>query len=139
MICQVDVNGRCFLVSDSSWETAQSKTVFNSLRSGETYQAGKEIRAYSNATLARGPGGVLQRQKMPAVKLHGTYIGKEIYPHIYDFGQSITGNVEITAQGPCGEGITIVYSERLRDDGTLDRESISEHVYSKRFQRMFIC
>lgn len=133
MICQVDVNESCFLVSDSSWETAESRTIFNSHRTGETYQASKELQGFHPASIARGPGGTLHRQTMPAVKLQGTYTGKEIYPHIYDFGKSITGNVEIIVEGPCGEGVTIEYSERLRDDGTLDRENIREHVYSKRF------
>lgn len=133
MICQVDVNGECFLVSDSSWETAQSRTVFNSLRAGETYQAFGEVQGFHRASIARAPGGVLQRQTMPAVRLQGTYAGKEIYPHVYDFGQSITGNVEITVQGPEGEGVGIHYTERLRDDGSLDREEIRQHTFSKRF------
>lgn len=133
MICQVNVDGVCFLVSDSSWETAQSRTVFNSLRAGETYDAVKSVEAFLPANIARGPGGVLQQQTMPAVKLQGTFAGVEVFPNVYDFGRSITGNVQIKVRGACGQKIAIVYSERIFEDGTLDRNNIIEHVYSERF------
>lgn len=133
MICQVNVNGACYLVSDSSWETTKSRFVFNSHRLGEDYQAAMEIQGFHSAGVAKGPGGILEKQTMPAVKLQGTYEGKEIFPYVYDFGQSITGNVEIKVQGNSGDWATIVYSERIRDDGSIDREFVSQHVYSKRF------
>ena len=133
MICQVNVDGACYLVSDSSWEAAKSKTVFNSLRAGENYNAAIEVQEFYRVGIAKGPGGILEKQTMPSVKLQGTYEGKEIYPYVYDFGQSITGNVEIQVQGNCGDWVTIVYTERIREDGTVDRENIKEHVYSERF------
>lgn len=133
MICQVNVDGVCYLVSDTSWETTKSRTIFNSHRLGETYNAAMEVQGFHCVSIAKGPGGILEKQTMPAVKLQGTYEGKEIFPYIYDFGQSITGNVEIKVQGQPGDWVTILYSERLRDDGTIDRENIKQHVYSKRF------
>lgn len=133
MICQVNAGGECILVSDTSWETAKSRYIFNSLRLGESYNATIDVQDFHGAQIARGPGGVLKRQTMPAVKLQGTYEGKEIFPRIYDFGQSITGNVEITVQGNRDDWVTILYSERLRGDGTVDREGIKQHVFSQRF------
>ena len=133
VICQVTVNGACVLVSDSSWETTGSKTTFNSIRSGETYDAAMKVQNFHNAIIARGPGGVLVPQKMPPVKLQGSYIGKRIFSRIYDFGQSITGNVEITVQGSAGAMVKIRYSERIRSDGSLDREEVSAYVKSDRF------
>lgn len=133
MICQVNVDGACYLVSDTSWETTKSKTIFNSHRGGESYQAGMEVQGFHPASIARAPGGILEKQTMPAVRLQGTYEGKEIYPYVYDFGQSITGNVEIKVQGRPDDWVIMVYTERIRDDGTIDRENVSEHVYSKRF------
>ena len=133
MICQVNVDGECYLVSDSSWETAKSRYVFNSHRLGETYNATIDVQDYHGVSIAKGPGGIIEKQTMPAVKLQGTYEGKEIFPYIYDFGQSITGNVEIKVQGRPGDWVTILYSERLRSDGTIDREEITKHTFSKRF------
>jgi len=133
MICQVNVDGQCYLVSDSSWETAKSKTNFNSLRLGENYQAAGEIEGFLPVSIAKGPGGILEKQTIPPVKLQGTYEGKEIYPYLYDFGQSITGNVEIKVQGPKDSWVTVVYTERIRDDGTVDRKGIGQHVFSERF------
>lgn len=133
MICQVNVDGSCYLVSDSSWEATKSRTFFNSLRLGDSYNATIEIQGFHRVSIAKGPGGILEKQTMPAVKLQGTYEGKEIFPYIYDFGESITGNVEIRVQGNPGDYVTILYSERLRDDGTIDRENIRQHVFSERF------
>ena len=133
MICQVNVDGKSYLVSDSSWKTANSKTVFNSHRLGETYNAMVEVKDFRPVSIAKGPGGVLERQTIPPVKLQGFYEGKEVFPYIYDFGESITGNVEIRVQGCPGDYVTILYSERLRDDGSVDREEVKKHVFSKRF------
>ena len=133
MICQVNVDGKCILVSDTSWQTTKSRTMFNSLRAGETYNGALALEGFQPTSLAKGPGGILERQIMPAVKLQGIYEGEEIYPHVYDFGQSITGNVEITVQGNAGDHAVIVYSERIHDDGTLDCKEASMHVFSDRF------
>lgn len=135
MICQMNVDDKCFLVSDSSWETTEGLTVQNSHRGGETYYTFRKIENFHPAHIAHGPGGVLEPQKMPPVKLHGTYEGKEIYPYLYDFGQSITGNIEVKLQGNCGDDFVMEYSERIRDDGTLDRENVAMHVSNKRFAR----
>lgn len=133
MICQLDVDGECYLVSDASWETTKSRTDFNSHRRGENYRASMELQDFHPASVARGPGGVLERQTMPPVKLQGTYVGKEIFPGLYDFGQSLTGNVEITVQGTKDDWVSILYTERIRNDGSIDRVGNSEHVYAKRF------
>lgn len=133
MICQLDVNGETFLVSDSSWEVAASKTVYNSLRCGETYDAGKQIVSFSKAVVARGPGGILQQQTMPPVKLQEVIPGEKIFPLVYDFGKSITGNVEIAVEGPSGADVKIQYSERIRSDGTLDRQELDRYVKVDRF------
>lgn len=133
MICRLDVDGECFLVSDSSWKVAASKTVYNSLRCGETYDAAKQITCFSSAVVARGPGGILQQQTMPPVKLQEVIPGERIFPHIYDFGKSITGNVEITIEGPRGADVKLQYSERIRSDGTVDRQELGAYVKADRF------
>lgn len=133
MICQVDVDGECYLVSDASWETTKSRTDFNSHRRGENYRASMELKDFHPASIARGPGGVLERQTMPPVKLQGTYEGKEIFPGLYDFGQSLTGNVEITVQGRKDDWVSILYTERIRNDGSIDRVGNSQYVQAKRF------
>ena len=133
MICQVDVDGECYLVSDTSWETTKSRTDFNSHRRGENYRAYMELTDFHPASIARGPGGVLERQTTPPVKLQGTYEGKEIFPGLYDFGQSLTGNVEIKVQGRKGDWVSILYTERIRDDGSIDREGNAQYVHAKRF------
>lgn len=132
-ICRLEVDGRCCVVTDRSWETAVSRWVFNSHRLGETYDASLPEPRFMPATLAQPPEGVLKPQQLPPIRLQGVYQAKQLTPHLYDFGESVTGNVAITVQGKAGDKVVMRYSERLYPDGTLDRENVSEHTYAERF------
>lgn len=133
MICELTVNDVIALVSDSSWLTYEGKTTYNSFRCGETFDSSKELLPPVNAVHAKNPYGVLKEQTAPPVRLYETVTPVKNDFNIYDFAKNMTGNVEITAEGNRGDEIVIVYSERVRDDGTLDRENISKHVYNERF------
>ena len=133
MICQLNVDGKCVLVSDTAWETANGPTVYNSLRCGENYDAAVIPAGFVKAIVTQGPGGILMEQKMPPVRLAETLPGTEIGYHLYDFGRNLTGNVEITVFGQAGDEVVIQYAERIREDGSLDREGIAQHVHTARF------
>ena len=133
MICQLMLDGENALVSDTSWQTANGPTVYNSLRVGEHYDAGVHPTDYTPAMVTQGPGGILKEQKMPPVRLCETRPGKEIGYCLYDFGCNLTGNAEITVCGRAGDEVVIQYAERIRSDGSLDRRDISHHTYTERF------
>ena len=141
LICELIVDGELTLVSDSSWLCGTSRTVFNSLRCGETYAAALVPSDLHPAKISRGPGGALQLQTIQPIRLQEVLEPVAVIPAsrtdaIYDFGVNLTGNVEICVRGQRGGKVTIYYSERANaDDGTINRVNISEHVHCKRFQQ----
>ncbi|MBE6732693.1 MAG: hypothetical protein E7561_01690 [Ruminococcaceae bacterium] len=142
MICEITVDDEVLLSSNSKWLCAESKTIFNEFREGETYDANKE-QVWTKASVANSPGGILKKQTMPPVRVREVIEGKKINSHIYadmdiyadtyDFGVNLTGNVEITVKGKKGDVVKIEYSERLRDDFTVDIENITNGVFTGRF------
>lgn len=142
MICEITVDDEVLLSSSSKWLCAESKTIFNEFREGETYDANKE-QVWCSASVANSPGGILKKQTMPPVLIREVIDGKKINSHIYadmniytdtyDFGVNLTGNVEITVKGKKGDVVKIEYSERLRDDFSIDIENITNGVFTGRF------
>lgn len=138
-ICELCLDGKTALVTDSSWLCAASKTIYNSLRYGETYDATKTEFNFTNAIVARAPGGKLLLQQSPSVKLAGLLDGEiiasktdgDVVTRIYDFGENLTGNAEITVSGKRGDEVRILYGERLADRVNLDRADID--VFARRY------
>lgn len=139
LICELWIDGECAVESDSSWLCGKSRTVYNSLRCGETYDASAVIGDLHPASVAHGPGGLLKMQTIAPVRLREVIEPVRIIPSdtpvMYDFGVNLSGNVEIRVRGKRGASVTIQYSELVRPDiGTPDRETIAMHVHSARFQ-----
>ncbi|MGG1518638.1 family 78 glycoside hydrolase catalytic domain [Paenibacillus oryzisoli] len=133
------VNGAVLLTSDSSWDCAPGGTLFNSLRCGETFDAGYQIASWSKAILVPGPGGVLKEQQIPPIRVRERIAPVGVVdsplPVIYDFGVNLSGNVEIKVTGARGSRIIIQYFELLRVTATPDLERYRQHVYDERFQQ----
>ena len=139
MICELWADGACILESDCDWECTDSRYTYNSLRCGETYNASVELTGWHPATVAHGPGGMLKEQTCPPIRLEEEIAPVAIVdsdsPVLYDFGVNLSGNVEIAVRGKRGTTVRIVYSELLHTgNNTVDRESISGHVHTPRFQ-----
>ena len=148
MICDLECDGKITLVSDDSWKAIPSPIIFNQLRTGERYDARKEIpgitepdfrdETYANASYCNPPGGLIVKEDMEPCRICETIDGeiRESMPNmdIIDFGKNLTGWCEIEVEGTAGTEIVIQYAERLLDDGNITRENIAEHVKSKDFQ-----
>lgn len=140
LICELFVDGKLALASGSDWLCGLSRTTYNSLRCGETFDAAQEPTDFHPASIARGPGGFLQRQTLPPIRLRETISPVKTVPAqdggvIYDFGVNLSGNVEICVTGLRGGKVRVVYSERADENGCIDRTNISEHVHFERFQQ----
>lgn len=130
MIAQLDIvytdGERETLVSDTTWKTADSPTLFSLRRCGEKYDARLEIPDWcevdfddSNwdaAHITKGPGGALRPAICPPERVIRHIIGKEIAPGLFDFGENTSGWVHMTVTGKRGEELSIKYAERLTDD-----------------------
>ncbi len=115
------------IVSDSSFLTAPSPTLFSLRRCGERYDARLEIAdwshpdtpldAWQRAAICASPGGALRPTVCPPKRVFAELPGREIAPGVFDFGEHLSGFVRLTLAG-CEEGeINIVYSEWLEDGG----------------------
>lgn len=139
MICELFINGECAVISDSSWECADGRYIYNSLRCGQTYDASAELTNLHHAVVSFGPGGILKKQNSPAIKISEVLEPVGLVPcqsqTVYDFGVSLSGNVEIAVRGKRGARVTLRYGERVHDpDGAIDLHDISLCVHNHRFQ-----
>ena len=124
------------VATDESWKTSSGPIVKNSLYGGETYDArleksGWKVTGYDDshwprATLKDPPGGALEPQLMPAIKVMRTLrpVGlsnPQTGVFVYDFGQLFGGWVRLHVKGPAGRKVTIKYSARLsKETGLID-------------------
>lgn len=157
MLCELRIDyadGRSEVVaSGASWKTAEGPVVFNSIYSGESYDARREIpgwdkpgfddAAWAPAQVLAAPKGRLVAQAIQPIRAT-----REIAPvavseprpgvYVFDFGQTFAGIARLRIAGPAGAKLTLKYAEQLAADGTVDQKDIAVHVVkkepSKRFQ-----
>ena len=125
------------VVSDESWKASTGPLALDSIRAGELYDARREIpgwdsadfsdRKWADVTITDPPQGVLSAQMMPPLRVTETIRPvsvKETRPGVYlfDLGQTVSGWARLHVRGKAGTAVTMRYSERAREDGSLDRE-----------------
>jgi alpha-L-rhamnosidase len=137
------------LVSDPDWKvTDQGPIVFNSVRSGETYDARRELRgwaatgfnasAWKDVDLLKAPGGRVVRQNLEPIKVRRALPVQEIKEpepgvHVFHFGQNFAGWVRLRVAGPAGTRVRLRYGESLNPKGRLDTKAIDTYTHG-RFQ-----
>ena len=139
MQMHVDYAGgeRTVITTDETWRVSRGPIVRNDIYGGETYDArsakpgwttaGYDDTGWDRAVSKKSPGGKLQSQLMPAIKVNRTIkpIGlTEPKPgvYVYDMGQLFGGWARLRVKGPSGTKITIKYSPRiLEDSGLVDK------------------
>lgn len=119
-IAEIYADGKLIVKTDRTWDCGKSKTVFNSLRCGEHYDALYEVIYLDKADVVLPPGGKLQRQTINPIRVSKTYKPQIVETAqngtVYDFGINISGNVEIKKKGKRGEKIYLTYFERLLEN-----------------------
>ena len=146
MLCDLMLDGKCLLKSDSSWKTATGPLIFDSLRKGETYDARKEIPGWNNihfddstwqdAVHTAPPPGNLVPQEVEPIAIFDRYevISSKDFPDgtVYDFPLNIAGWCLLQVRGEAGAEIHLTYGEVKTADGDLDISNISNPTYSNR-------
>lgn len=132
------IDGKAAVCSDRSWQAYTSRTVFNSLRGGETYDASAGERACATV-ITHGPGGYLKKQTIQPIRLRSTVqpcdVRKVEGGEVYDFGVNLSGNAEIVVKGKPGQKVTLLYTERVHEDGSADPEDNNMYAGGGRFQQ----
>lgn len=125
------------VVSDQSWKTHDSPTIFDEPYYGEVYDARLEIENWDQPGFddsdweavvpVSAPAGSVEPQAADANKIVG-----ELRPvgianpkegvYVFDMGRVVTGWAELKVQGTAGEMVTIQYGETLTSDGTINRK-----------------
>ena len=137
------------VTSDTQWRVGEGEVRFDGLRNGETIDArhaipgwdtpGFEDAAWPRATLIRSPGGTLKSFQMPPMRVVRTLRPIAVKTVaagtcVVDMGENLSGWARVTAQGPAGTEIVLRYSEKIHDDGTIDRSNIDIFVKGGEFQ-----
>ena len=127
------------VVSDESWKTHDSATIFDEPYYGEVYDARLEIpdwdkpgfddSQWEQAVLMEAPTGTVEPQAADANK-----VVDEVHPvsitnpkegvYVFDMGRVVTGWAELNVQGNAGDMVTIQYGETLTEEGTLNRTDL---------------
>ena len=129
MIAQLDItyaDGKTqSIVSDSSFKTADSPTLFTLRRCGEKYDARLEIEnwnttcdisGWDNATISPGAGGAYRTTNCPPHRIMAEHEGVEISKGLFDFGINTSGWIRMKIKGKRGNEVKILYSEWLTPD-----------------------
>jgi alpha-L-rhamnosidase len=136
------------VVSDPDWRvTDQGPIIFNSVRSGETFDARRELRGWAtagfeasqwkHADILKAPGGRLARQNLEPIKVIRSLPVREITEpapgvHVFHFGQNFAGWVRLKVSGPAGTRVQLRYGEALAG-GRLNTGNIATYTHG-RFQ-----
>lgn len=108
------------LCTDSAWEAARGRTIYNDYFGGETYDARRDVRWAAPITVA-GPAGRLESARQPPIRVcdllehtASTRVGET---WVLDFGRVVAGWVNLAFRAAPGQELLIRYGEKLRDDG----------------------
>jgi alpha-L-rhamnosidase len=136
------------VASDASWKTRGGPLLRNSVFLGETYDARREIAGWdtpgldesgwSPAVPGSGPGGVLQAQPQPPIRITARIPAVAITQpkpgiHLVDFGRNFAGWSRLRLRAPVGTIIRIRYGELLDKEGGLNpMTSVAGQIKGKR-------
>lgn len=115
------------IVSDTSFLTQDSPTLFSLRRCGERYDARREIDGWClpdaatdgwhPVAICASPGGALRPSVCPPKRIFATIEGEMIAPGVFDFGEHLSGYVQLILDGEYTDEVSVYYSEWLSDDG----------------------
>lgn len=146
--CDLLVDGQLLLKSDHSWKFADSPIVFDSIRSGETYDFSREIpgvyeadfddSAWKNAFAVRPPAGEPILEEMEPCRVceiadavETRKLDEETI--LFDMGKNYTGwaqaEIELSPEVTEPVEVTLEFGEIIREDGTPDRVNMSIFVF----------
>lgn len=125
--------------TDLSWRKSDSPVIFNSIYTGEHYDARMEQEGWSRpdfddsnwqgVVLRSAPSQNITAQQLRPIRNVLTLPAvsfKKIDDHtyVYDFGQNMSGVTRIKMSGPEGTEVRLKHGERLYDNGYVDQSNI---------------
>lgn len=125
------------IIADDGCKTAPHPVTMSNVYGSETYDAALEQEGWSEpgfddsawapALPGAAPEGRLMEQFQPPVKAIRTYEGRLVGAvngrDIYDFGQNMSGILELEYSGRAGETVKLYPAEKLGPDGDVDQQA----------------
>ncbi|HKJ43626.1 MAG TPA: family 78 glycoside hydrolase catalytic domain, partial [Sunxiuqinia sp.] len=148
MICKLavtyDDGSTTALISDSSWKTSPSPITYSSIYGGEDYDARKERSGWNKtgfddsswkqAILVTPTTGKLNADMNYPVKVMNTFEPQSISKladdqFTYDFGQNVSGIVELKVKGKKGQEVRLIPAELVHPDSTANQNATGKPYY----------
>lgn len=117
------------IITDDSWSVTTSKIMFSDLYDGETYDANALIKELGNAVInndiskskliAQIGEDVTEHERIKPIRMFTTPKGEKVI----DFGQNISGYVQIDITAKSGDKILMSHAEVLDKDGNFYNEN----------------
>ena len=128
------------ICTDASWQTAESAVRFSELYDGETYDATFEPSVWTPAMIYDGPTDTLIEQQGEPVREQERIAPARIFKTpageiVVDFGQNLTGYVEIALDGVKGEAVELSHAEVLDKNGNF----YTENYRSAKAKYLYFC
>ena len=128
------------ICTDASWQTAESAVRFSELYDGETYDAAFEPSVWTPAMIYDGPTDTLIEQQGEPVREQERIAPARIFKTpageiVVDFGQNLTGYVEIALDGAKGEAVELSHAEVLDKNGNF----YTENYRSAKAKYLYFC
>lgn len=125
--------------TDLTWKTSSGSLIFNSIYTGEHYDASLEQKGWNTAnfndskwhgvSFRSAPSNNITAQQVHPIRNVSTLPAKSIKKlndntYVFDFGQNMAGVTKINISGEEGTEIRIKHGERLYDNGHIDMSNI---------------
>ena len=128
------------ICTDASWQTAESAVRFSELYDGETYDAAFEPSVWTPAVICDSPTDTLIEQQGEPVREQERIAPARIFKTpageiVVDFGQNLTGYVEIALDGVKGEAVELSHAEVLDKNGNF----YTENYRSAKAKYLYFC
>lgn len=125
--------------TDLSWKTSSGALIFNSIYTGEHYDARLEQKGWNmpgfddskwqGVGLRATPSQNVTAQQVRPIRNVLTLPAKSVNKvddktYVFDFGQNMSGVTNIRVSGQAGTEVRIMHGERLFDNGRIDMSNI---------------
>ncbi len=149
-ILSLEVNGKRVLISDDKWKANdQNAWIYNQLRSGEYFDARLYDPAWVNLDYddstwknaisdATPPTGTFRPCPCEPIRVDKIYPALSVSDrgdgrYIFDFGQNMSGFIQLTVDQDEGDEIVIRYMEELDENGEPNLNNMGNHYPNSLF------
>jgi alpha-L-rhamnosidase len=130
------------ITTGKDWKTALSPVIFNSIYTGEQYdarleqpgwnEAGFDDSKWKEVIYRAAPSTNIVAQVMQPIRIIDTIPARSVRTFndttfVFDLGRNIAGISRIAVNAPAGTVFRLKHGERLRPDGHVDQSNIDVH------------